>query len=226
MNHRVRAGDLVIDAERIRAEEMLYSTPSPARFAYADATEARARTQVPDSMAELGAGGEPVPVEAFGFSAAELRNTVERPDNVAIDASRDRLQQAFDAGCLEQALDMADTIAARNSLERALAHQMAAAHRSAMKLTTRLNRCIEMMEYSQGAEQEAANVHAARLTGSIARMMAAFQQGALTLERLRNGGRQVVIVQHVNVGHGGQAVVAGKVASRGRQKKSGGEEQK
>ena len=42
-------------------------------------------------------------------------------------------------------------------------------------------------------------------------MMTAFQQGLLTLQRLRTGGQQVVTVQHVQVNEGGQAVVAGKV---------------
>jgi hypothetical protein len=43
-------------------------------------------------------------------------------------------------------------------------------------------------------------------------MMATFQQGLLTLQRLRTGGTQRVIVQHVNVNEGGQAVVAGEVS--------------
>ncbi len=42
-------------------------------------------------------------------------------------------------------------------------------------------------------------------------MMDAFGRAALTLERLRNGGKQTVVVQHVAVADGGQAVVAGTV---------------
>ena len=37
----------------------------------------------------------------------------------------------------------------------------------------------------------------------------------LTLERLRNGGKQTVVVQHVAVAEGGQAVVAGAVNQGG-----------
>ena len=48
--------------------------------------------------------------------------------------------------------------------------------------------------------------------------MESYQRGALTLERLRNGGRQVVQVQHVNVSDGGQAVVAGTIQG-GRRKR-------
>jgi hypothetical protein len=41
---------------------------------------------------------------------------------------------------------------------------------------------------------------------------------AESLAKLRNGGKQTVVVQHVNVGEGGQAVVAGEInADRGRQ---------
>ncbi|QIG48820.1 hypothetical protein G5V57_14450 [Nordella sp. HKS 07] len=52
---------------------------------------------------------------------------------------------------------------------------------------------------------------AARLCNASARMMQAFNDGLLALAQLRRGGKQHVIVQHqyVNVGPGGQAVVAG-----------------
>ena len=44
-----------------------------------------------------------------------------------------------------------------------------------------------------------------------ARMMDTYQRALLTLERVRNGGKQTVVVQHVTVAGGGQAVVAGQV---------------
>jgi hypothetical protein len=47
-----------------------------------------------------------------------------------------------------------------------------------------------------------------------ARMMQAFQEGFLTLKKARRGGRQTVVVQHVHVTDGGQAVVAGQVKTR------------
>ena len=47
-------------------------------------------------------------------------------------------------------------------------------------------------------------------------MMDAFQKGALALHKLRTGGTQVVTVQHVNVGDGGQAVVTGGINHGGR----------
>ena len=54
-------------------------------------------------------------------------------------------------------------------------------------------------------------------------LMTAFQQGALTLQRMRNGGNQTV--QHVTVANGGQAVIgqieAGGRPRRGRLTKNG-----
>jgi hypothetical protein len=49
-------------------------------------------------------------------------------------------------------------------------------------------------------------------------MMEATTCAALALDRLRNGNRQTVVVQHVAVAEGGQAVVAGTVAPGGRRK--------
>jgi len=57
---------------------------------------------------------------------------------------------------------------------------------------------------------------ACRTANMAARLMDAYQRGLLTLERMRNGGRQVVTVQHVNVTPGGQAVLAGAVGTRNR----------
>jgi hypothetical protein len=37
--------------------------------------------------------------------------------------------------------------------------------------------------------------------------MTAYQQGLLTLRKLRQGGRQRIMVQYVNVSEGGQAVI-------------------
>jgi len=48
--------------------------------------------------------------------------------------------------------------------------------------------------------------------------MTGFQDAMLTLARIRNGGKQTVVVQHVAVGDGGQAVIAGKLTARGRKR--------
>jgi hypothetical protein len=59
----------------------------------------------------------------------------------------------------------------------------------------------------------AALADAARTAVAGARLVEAFDRGALALDRLRRGGRQTVVVQHVAVSDGGQAVVAGAVAA-------------
>jgi hypothetical protein len=53
----------------------------------------------------------------------------------------------------------------------------------------------------------------ARLSNAGARMFEVFQSGCLTVQKLKTGGRQHVIVQYqqVTVGPGGQALVTGRV---------------
>src|SRR5918994_1191832 len=128
-----------------------------------------------------------------------LKNTIEDPSYITADASRDRIQLALDAGALELGLDLADTIQAENSLEKMLAHQLAATHRSIMKQNAQLNRCIENMEHYNADAQERANVQGTRLAGSIARMQGAFQSGMLALQTMRSGGQQTVRVAHQHV---------------------------
>ena len=57
-------------------------------------------------------------------------------------------------------------------------------------------------------------VEMARLSNAAARAMQSYRESFLTLQKLRTGGKQTVVVQHVQVSPGGQAVVAGSVASR------------
>jgi hypothetical protein len=83
------------------------------------------------------------------------------------------------------------------------------------------------MEVIDNGARQAANLEATRLAGAVSRMMRTFQQGALAMQRMRTGGRQVVTVQHVNVGPGAQAVIAGNVSAGGKEGASGeGEERK
>ena len=107
-----------------------------------------------------------------------------------------------------------------------LAHQLAAAHRSTMKLTAQLNRAVERMQVLDDERRATANVETARLVGAITRLMGAYQQGALTLHKIISGGQQVVTVQHVHVTEGGQAIVAGRMtaAGRGQRRRGGGQE--
>ena len=70
----------------------------------------RVRTEAPEYMQQVGAGGELVPASMVGENSRALkyRSTVDHPDCVAIEASRDRLELADKAGALEMGLDLAD----------------------------------------------------------------------------------------------------------------------
>jgi hypothetical protein len=109
----------------------------------------------------------------------------------------------------------ADIICTTNSLERMLAHQLTSAHRSTLKMIAQLNRRLGVIDNLSPTHPATAalNVEACRLAGTVGRLMTSYQSGMLALERVRSGGKQHVIVQHVHqhvqVQDGGQAMVAG-----------------
>jgi hypothetical protein len=147
--------------------------------------------------------GEAVDLDDLGFITSALVDTLESPNSISVDASEQRMYLASEAGVLQSAVDASETAQAGNSLEKMLTHQMAAGHRAAMRLVARV-----------GSEQLPI-VEMARLSNAAARMMQVFQEGLLALQKLRTGGKQTVVVQHVQVSEGGQAVIAGSVASGG-----------
>ncbi len=65
------------------------------------------------------------------------------------------------------------------------------------------------------------SIEAARLLNASSRTMDTYQHALLTLERMRNGGKQTVVVQHVTVADGGQAVVAGQVKAGAKRRRRG-----
>jgi hypothetical protein len=64
------------------------------------------------------------------------------------------------------------------------------------------------------------SIEAGRMFNASARMMESFQHGMLTIAKVRSGGKQTVVVQHVNVGDGGRAMVAGQVKLRRNKRRS------
>src|SRR5262245_5376230 len=167
-----------------------------------------------------GNGGElVVPTkEAWATIPGVLCTVQESPDMLTAEASRDRLE--LTGNSITMAVDAAESIGARNSLEKMLAHELAAAHRLAMHMAEQSARLVDRHE-TWGKINPAHSVEAARLANASARMMGAFQDGLLALDRIRRGGKQTVKVvhQHVAVGPGGQAVVAaGGVKGRGRER--------
>ena len=122
------------------------------------------------------------------------------------------MELADRANVLTLGVDAAQTIQAQNSLERMLAHQLAAAHALGMRMAVAAGENLAAYK-NNGCRYPHLSIEAGRMANTAARLMDAYQRGLLTLERMRNGGRQVVTVQHVNIS-GGQAVVAGSVGGR------------
>ena len=167
-----------------------------------------------DTKPSIGTGGELVPENDQRKRGANFIDTVERPDATTAEASMDRLKLA-DGGieCVALAVDAAETIQAANSIEKMMAHQLAAAHKLAMTFAGKAKSLIEEEGGNWQRQDTACAAEAARVANSAARMMDAFQKGTLALHKLRTGGKQVVTVQHVNVTDGGQALVTGGIST-------------
>ena len=151
--------------------------------------------------------------EVLGPARNAMLSSLEDPNMISVEASEQRMEDAFGAGVLPAALDAAVSANAATSLEKMLCHQMAGAHHAAMTLLAcALNPRLPPVEQ-------------ARLTNASARMMQVYQEGLLALQRFRTGGKQTVVVQYVQVANGGQAVVAGKLGrgSRGGRRGKNGQ---
>ena len=170
-----------------------------------------------------GQGGETAPADDPDrpWRVREVMQTVAAsPTMLAADASLARLSMARDAGVLQLAVEAAQDAGAATATERMLAHQLAAAHQAAMGLFAAAD---SQLHIHRGAAilNPGALAEATRSATAGARVLAAYAQGALALDRLRHGSRQVMTVQHVTVAEGGQAVVAGSVTA-GKQGKADG----
>ena len=143
------------------------------------------------SPVTLAAGGEVLPQHD-----PQLVDTLAAPGVVAVDASTHRLDliTAMGTDVAAMALDASETIQAQNSLEKMLSHQLATCHEAGMR-------------YVSKASLESDPVHAVRMMNLAIRSMETFQKGLLTLKRLRGTGEQRIVIQHVNVTDGGQAVI-------------------
>ncbi len=166
---------------------------------------------------QQGQGGETAPPENgdHPWRTRELERVVTAPSPVlAADASLDRLRLAQNADVLNMAVELAADVGAANGGERMLAHQLAAAHQVGMSLFTAAARDLHRHQAAPTLNPGAL-LDAQRSAAVGARVMSAFAQGMAVLDRLRNGNRQVVVVQHTTVNDGGQAVVAGNVTPGG-----------
>jgi len=212
-----QAASLRADADGIGAS----STPDPlaAEIMRYDATilEAEAADALTlDAPPSVGAGGELVPAgDQIKHGGGNFIDMVEQPDAVTAKASMDRLNLADEVHCVPLAVDTAESIQAKNSIEKMLSHQLAAAHKLAMTLAGQARKHAEQVGDGIYTSDLRHVEYAAKMANSSARMMDAFQKGALAIHKLRTGGTQTVTVQHVNVSDGGQAVVTGGIRAGG-----------
>lgn len=132
-----------------------------------------------------------------------IRDTLQNPSTVSVDASVERTKILHHACALEIGIDAADSIQAKNSLEKMLVHQMAVCHVKAMELITKV---ADLPRGREDLEIKMLNV--------AARMMDTYQKGMETLTRTRNAGKQTITVKQVHV-NGGQNVIADNVTTRG-----------
>ncbi|HEV2680919.1 MAG TPA: hypothetical protein VGV14_10505 [Rhodanobacter sp.] len=175
--------------------------------------ELRANALLDPDLAAVGHGGELIPFRAPHTPALSCKNTVDAPTLVTAAASRERLKLADDAQSLETALDLAETYQAKSSAEKMLSHQMAVLHTLTMKSGHHAGEALDRIQgVTDPKLREALTVQANRLVNATARATAEFQNCMLTFQKLRSGGKQTIVVQHVQntqVNDGGKAIIAG-----------------
>jgi hypothetical protein len=209
---------------RRSADELAGMDPTGARFMRKDAAELEAKAEkdlsrwsYTTSTPELGNGGELVPI-AEAHTDAITHHVREPADMLAHSASSQRMELAGEADALALALDAANSIKAQDSVEKMLAAQAAAAHKLAMRLMAKAEHQLSQVDTWNPTAWSAHSVEAARLANAAGKLMSAFSDAVLTIQRRRNGGKQVVQVIHqqVAVGPGGKAVVAGTLKGQGK----------
>jgi hypothetical protein len=194
-------------AARLRrwADEQAAGDPTGARFVRKDAAvlEAKAdadlsRWAYTTAPTEFGNGGElvPLPEPETHHLAEHVR---EPADTLAHSASTQRMELAGEADALTLGLDAANSIKARDSVEKMLVHQAAAAHKLAMRLIAKAEHQLSQVQDWNPKAWSAHSVEAARLTHAAGKLMGAFNDTVLTVQRRRTGGKQVVKVIHQQV---------------------------
>jgi len=152
-------------------------------------------------------------------SEVRLVDTRLSPSVLTAEATRDHLDLANRAGCLDVALDADRTVQPNNSVERMLVFQMAAVHTLGMRMAERAAERLDQ----PGPMGTDASIEASRLANTAARMFSAYTEAALALQKLRSGGHQAIRVlhQHVQVGQGNVAVAGTVVPGAGDRKRRG-----
>ena len=103
-----------------------------------------------------------------------------------------------------------------------IVHQTAVAYTLAMRLAGKANSWAKRAEQDFGtgnvAQAQMENIEAARLANSAGKLMLAVTGAAVSLEKLKHGTKQSVTVKYLTVSQGGQAIVAGVIRRRPRER--------
>jgi hypothetical protein len=147
----------------------------------------------PPEPLKTGAGGEICPPMTLGM--AGLEEALQRPDMLSLEATIQRTDLADKAGVFELAIEAAESSKAEGAVQKMICHQMAAAHRHAMRLLAE-------------SEAQRDSVEKCRMAATASKLMDAYSRAAIALQRLQTGSSQVVTVQHVQI-NGGQTAIVG-----------------
>jgi len=208
---------------RRSADELGRIDPLGARFMRDDAAklEAKAETDLSrwsytTGLVEVGNGGELVPLpEAETYALAA--HVSEPTDVLAHSASAQRMELAAESDVLVLGLDAANAIKARDSIERMMAQQLAAAHKLTMRLMAKANQHLSLAD-SSSSYYQAHSVEAARLAQAANKLMGTFADTTLAIQRRRRGGKQVVQVIHQQVAEAPAARPSSPEQSRGERR--------
>ena len=135
-------------------------------------------------------------MRGLGTNSQEFMDGVLRQMANAVSQGKDADEEAINFG-----LAVIAGVNPKDELETMLAMQMVAIHLTTMTFTRRLAH-VETLDQQHGSE---------RALNKLARTFAMQMEA---LKRYRTGGEQKVVVQHVNVNDGGQAIVG--TVDRGR----------
>jgi hypothetical protein len=156
-----------------------------AKKVWEDTQRELAAARMPPEGLKTGAGGEIIPPTCLGMSG--LENVLKNADLLNVEATIERANLADRAGVFDLAFDAAESVAAQNSIQKMLVHQMAAAHQHSMRLLAE-------------SEKEKDPQWSVKKATLAARLMDTYARAALTLQRLQSGPSQSTVVQQVLVG--------------------------
>jgi hypothetical protein len=183
--------------------------PSPEEGASVQSINARRQHRPPSPKLTINRSGK---TAALGHDHPDLETgwllLMNALGTTDVDFTEGLVSQLFNAGTVGENFDSKGAnfmlavirgIAPKDEVEAMIAAQMAAVHMATMKFARRLNHVDNIQQ--QDAAERAFNKLARTFTVQVE-----------ALKRYRTGGEQRVIVQHVTVNEGGQAIV-GPVSS-------------